>query len=133
MSSSNPVRPVPTVVALAALALFAPSMACTHTSSLSASALAVSIHFPSRADPIPVPGTLSIDVETTNGLDYRMETVTESGHPPRTVTKVNGEAFEVVGDELHIGARRYGPLAAGQVVRVTKDGVLVDGKRVEPR
>lgn len=133
MRTSNPARLAPPALALVALVLLAPTMACTHTSSVSASALAVSLHFPARADPKPVPGTLSIDVETADGLDYRTETVTESGHPSRTITKCNGEVFEVVGDELRIGSRRYGPLAAGQVVRVTKDAVWLDGKRIEPR
>lgn len=121
--------------AIMALALVSLEAGCTRAvSKTSAGApLNVTIHFPAREKPDVVPGMLMIDVETAGGSDFRQETVAVTGQPTRSVTTIHGETFEVVGDELHFGTKRYGPLAAGQVLRVTKDGVLLDGKRIEPR
>ncbi|MBK7876485.1 MAG: hypothetical protein IPJ77_12170 [Planctomycetes bacterium] len=134
MLGSHSSRCVARVLALVPLAL-----ACTHSVSTTSSTtsstapLNVTTYFPARAKPDPVPGMVVIDIESGDGFEFRQEIVSTTGQPVRNVMTCNGEAFEVVGDELHVGTRRYGPLAAGQVVRVTKDGVLLDGKRIEPR
>ena len=130
MLGSHSSRCVAWVLALVSLAL-----ACTHSVSTTTAAapLNVTTYFPARAKPDPVPGMVVIDIESGDGFEFRQEIVSTTGQPVRNVMTCNGEAFEVVGDELHVGTRRYGPLAAGQVLRVTKDGVLLDGKRIEQR
>jgi hypothetical protein len=95
--------------------------------------LSVTIHIPARANPVPVPGVVSIDVEVAqSGADYRSVTVTETGGSSRTVTTWNGAPFEVVGSELHANGRRYGPLVPGTVVRVGVEGATVDGRELAP-
>ena len=79
-----------------------------------------------------MPGVISIEVENAAGLDYRSESVTTASGALTSRTTLNGEVFEVAGDELHVGARRYGPLRPGCVVIVGADGIRIDGARAEP-
>jgi hypothetical protein len=76
---------------------------------------------------------VAIDVDSGPGLVYLSNIAAVTGEPMRTVTTLHGEAFEFVGDDLRIGTRRYGPIADGSVLHVTKNGVLLNSKPMNPR
>ena len=87
-------------------------------------------NIPGKGDSAPMPGGVVIDVDPALSADYRHVSVSTTGSPTRSETTIGGERFEVVGDILHIGSRRYGPLKPGNRVRVDKEGVHIDGKLV---
>jgi hypothetical protein len=116
-------------VLLAALAC------CTRTPAIStpANTLNVVVHLPARGDSQPIPDAVAIDIDVSAGLDYRSTTVSTPNGGSRVEVTLNGKRFEVVGGELHLGEDRYGPLRVGMLLRITTEGVYIDGKKAEPR
>jgi hypothetical protein len=107
-------------------------LACHGTPPPPASTLHVVVNIPRKADSAPPPGGVVIDVDASLGGDYRQTSVTGGDGKSRTETTIGGKTFEVVGDVLHFGGNRYGPLKAGDRVVLDKEGVLVNGARVKP-
>lgn len=64
------------------------------------------------------------------GADVRYESVVESGpHSAVSSTTLNGAAFEVRDGRLFLDQVDLGPVPQGAKLRVSADGVFVDGER----
>lgn len=63
--------------------------------------------------------------------DVRYESVSKSGFgdPAVLTTKLNGVPFEIRDGRFFLGTADLGPVPAGVKVRVTAEGVFVDGER----
>lgn len=121
-------------LAFAVLACVACTACAPRTSVASSAGPTVAIHVPGRPDAKATPGVISIEVDLNGAQSTTTTTTSEvstSGASSRTAIVVDGQAIEVVGDELHAFGKRYGPLVAGTLVRVSASGATVDGRTIE--
>lgn len=68
-------------------------------------------------------------VECDGSVRYRLETVSTAGEPTTTNGTLNGYPFGARDGVFFIGEKEFGPAPDGSTVRVTAQGVFVDGER----
>jgi hypothetical protein len=95
------------------------------------------------ADPAPTTSTSTFVDGPAGGIDLTVDGVrieadpsvrfvyrstSQTGRPTERVQTLDGHAFGVEDGVFHLGGRAYGPAPPGSTVRVSADGVLVDGE-----
>jgi hypothetical protein len=68
-------------------------------------------------------------IECDGSVSFRSETVSVTGEPTVIHTTMNGHAYGVRDGVFFMGEEEFGPAPAGSTVRVTAQGVFVDGER----
>ena len=74
-----------------------------------------------------VKGVEVVRIEIGSSVRYRQATVSTTQESSMVAT-VNDLPFDVLGDEIRIGPKRYGPLAVGDRVKIDADGVTINGR-----
>ncbi|TAH35811.1 MAG: hypothetical protein EYC70_12355 [Planctomycetota bacterium] len=83
-------------------------------------------------EPLPDLSYSGVVLDILPGVRYECTITSTSGGESQELATLNGHSFELQGDHLSIGPRRYGPLQSGDRVTVSAEGVAINGVPAGP-